>query len=416
MNLLMTSILLIGTCDTKAAEILFMKSSIESAGARVVIMDVGTGTSALDPPAGIVNEDVAKAGGYTLEELLQSGDEKIAMTRMAAGAAVVTNRLYGEGTVQGFIALGGTMGTDLALDAASALPVGVPKLIVSTIAFSHLVPPHRVPADLMMILWAGGLYGLNSICETVLSQASAAIVGAARASVKPPARRPLIGITSLGKSCLQYMAFLIPELEARGYEAAVFHSTGMGGRAFESMAAQGRFAAVLDLCLQEVANQLGGSVVTAGESRLESAGRAGIPQIVAPGATDMLDYQAWEEPPVRYRDRPFHAHNRLLASVTIPPEDRGEVARLIGKKLAASHGRVKFILPLQGVQEWDRPGQSLYDPEGLQEFIREARRSIRPPVELVEIDAHINDRAFADRVLAVFDEWIAQGVVPAGVR
>ncbi len=168
----------------------------------------------------------------------------------------------------------------------------------------------------MMILWAGGLYGLNGTCKAVLSQACGAIVGAARGVIQPRAERPVVAMTSLGKSCLSYMVELKPQLEARGYEVVVFHTTGMGGRAMESIAAQSGFAAVLDLSLQEVANQLMGSVVNSGADRLTNAGRRGIPQIVAPGAIDMVDFPAWLPVPAELADRPFHAHNRLLASAT----------------------------------------------------------------------------------------------------
>jgi uncharacterized protein (UPF0261 family) len=411
----MISILLIGTCDTKAEEVLFIKSCLEAHGARAVVMDVGImGTPPFQPD--LSNRDIAGAAGTTIEAILKVGDENQAMTRMAGGAAKLTRRLYEEGKIHGMIALGGTMGTDLALEAASALPLGVPKFVVSTVSFSHLIPPERIPADLMMILWPGGLYGINSVCRSALSQASGAVVGAARATVQSQSGRPMIGMTSLGKSCLSYMVILKPELERRGYEVAVFHSTGMGGRAFESLAAEGRFAVVLDLCLQEVSNHLAGSAVTAGNSRLESAGRAGVPQIVAPGATDMVDFPAWQPVDERYKDRPFHAHNRLIASVTTPSGEREKLARAIGEKLAISRAPVKFILPLRGVEEWDRPGQPLHDPDGLAAFIGEVRKSVRPPAELMEVDAHINDPDFTTAVLRAFDEWSARGIVAAGSK
>jgi uncharacterized protein (UPF0261 family) len=407
------SILIIGTCDTKADEILFLKSCIEKQDASALIMDVGAlGKPHFQPD--FSNAEVAAAAGSTLEAILQLGDENRVMTKIAEGAARLTRSLYDQGKIQAMIALGGTMGTDLALDAASALPLGVPKFVVSTVAFSHLLPPDRMAADLMMILWPGGLYGLNSICKSVLSQAAGAVTGVARAAVLPRQDRPLIGVTSLGKACLRYMVPLKPQLEARGYDVAVFHSTGMGGRAFEALAEERRFVAVLDLCLQEVSNHLGGSVVTAGKSRLESAGRAGIPQIVAPGAIDMVDFQAWTETPARFEHRTVHAHNRLVASVATSPEHRAALARIIGEKLALAKGPVQFILPIRGVEEWDRPGEPLHDPDGLGAFLKAIRASIKPPAELLEIDAHINDPHFADAVLGVFDAWVANGVIPSG--
>ncbi len=406
-------ILLIGTCDTKADEILFIRSCIEGQGGRALIMDVGvlgTPTFAPDFP----NDVVAKAAGTTIPDIIALGDENLAMTKVAEGAVALTRRLYAEGRIQAMIALGGSMGTDLALDVAACLPIGVPKFIVSTIAFSHLLPPERIPADVMMILWSGGLYGLNSICRAALSQAAGAVVGAARAVVKPSGTRPKIGMTSLGKSCLSYMVHLTPALEARGYEPVVFHATGMGGRAFADLAAQGEFVCVLDLCTQEVNNDLAGSVVTSGKSRLTAAGLAGVPQIVAPGATDMVDFPTWAGPAAKHADRPYHAHNRLIASITTPPNDRRALARLMGENLALAKAPVSVILPLHGIQQWDRPGEPLHDPLSFAAFIETLRTSIRPPARLIELEAHINDGAFAEAVLAILDDWVATGIVPKG--
>jgi uncharacterized protein (UPF0261 family) len=286
--------------------------------------------------------------------------------------------------------------------------------MVSTIAYSHLIPPERIAADLMMILWAGGLYGLNGTCRAVLSQACGAVVGAAKSAIRPGNDRPVVGMTSLGTSCLSYMVKLKPELEKRGYEVVVFHTTGMGGRAMESIAAQGGFAAILDLSLQEVANHLAGSVVSSGADRLENAGKAGIPQIVAPGAVDMVDFPAWQPIPKDLVDRPFHAHNRLLASATSRPDDRRKIARAIAGKLAAARAPVAFVLPAGGIQQWDRGGEALHDPEGLSAFVEEMRAAIVRPVELHEIRGHINSPAFAETVLGIFDRWVEAGIVPAG--
>jgi uncharacterized protein (UPF0261 family) len=221
-------------------------------------------------------------------------------------------------------------------------------------------------------------------------------------------------MTSLGKSCLSYMVELKPALEKRGYEVVVFHTTGMGGRAMESMAAQRGFAAILDLSLQEVANQLTGSVVNSGADRLENAGKAGIPQIVAPGAIDMVDFPTWQPIPKELVGRPFHAHNRLLASVTSRPDDRRRIARAIAQKLALAQAPVAFVLPAGGVQQWDREGEALHDPEGLSAFVDEMRSAVKKPVELHEIPEHINSPVFIATVLDIFDRWVEAGIVPAG--
>jgi uncharacterized protein (UPF0261 family) len=308
------------------------------------------------------------------------------------------------------------MGTDLAFDVAAALPIGVPKVLVSTIAYSHLIPPERITPDLMMLLWAGGLYGLNSLCRSTLAQGAGAVVGAMQAARAPRRDRPLVGMSSLGKSCLRYMVQLKPALEARGYELAVFHSTGMGGRAFEALAEAGAFCAVMDFCLQELANHLGGSVVSSGASRLTGAGRRGTPQIVAPGAVDMVDFPAWQPVPVALAGRAVHVHNRLIASATSAPPLRRTIAAEIGARLAAAKGPSCLLLPLRGVEQWDRPGEPLHDTEGLQAFIKAMRAAVQPRLRCIELDAHINDDAFCDAALAVFDDWVAQGLVPPGVR
>jgi len=405
------SILVVGTADTKSDELLFLRQCIRDAGGEAQVMDVGILGEARFP----VDHDrhaVAAAAGTTIAAIASLGDENAAMTAMARGAAALARRLHDEGRVQGVLAIGGTMGTDLALDVALALPGGVPKVVLSTIAFSHLIPPERIAPDLTMMLWAGGLYGLNDICRSSLARAAGAVLGAARASFAATSRRPVVGMTSLGKSCLAYMVALAPALAARGYELAVFHTTGMGGRAFETLAAAGQFAAVMDFSLQEVANQLNGSVVSAGPDRLEGAGRAGVPQIVAPGAIDLIDLPTWQGLPQHYAGRGYHAHNRLIASVTMTPQERRAAARAVSARLARATGPVAFVLPLRGIEQWDRPGEALHDPEGLAAFIDEVRGTIRAPVELVEVDAHINDAAFVDAVLEVFDRWVREGVVP----
>lgn len=407
-------ILLIGTGDTKADELLFMRERIEAVGGRAIMMDV----SVLGDPPYRPEQDkhkVATAAGTTIAAIAASGNENTAMTAMAQGAANLARSLHGRGAIDGMLALGGTMGTDLALDAALALPLGVPKFVVSTIAFSHLIPPERIATDLMMILWAGGLYGLNGTCKAVLSQACGAVVGAARATVVPQTERPVIGMSSLGKSCLTYMVTLKPELERRGYEVVVFHTTGMGGRALEAIAAQHGFAAVFDFSLQELANHHTGSVVSSGADRLENAGRAGIPQIVAPGAIDMVDFPTWQPVPDRFGQRPYHAHNRLLASVTSDATTRREIARAIGAKLALATGPTAFILPAGGIQQWDQKGEPLYEPDALAAFVDEMRAAVPAGVEMHEIAGHINDPAFVATALSVFDRWVAEGIVPPGV-
>jgi uncharacterized protein (UPF0261 family) len=404
------TILIVGTYDTKDDELNYMAEVIRGQGGGVLTMDV----SVLgDPsrPTDISKHDVAGEAGTTIAEIIGYSDENRAMQAMAAGAARLALRLYGEGRFDGVVILGGSMGTDLALDACSVLPLGVPKYIVSTVSFSPLIPPERVAPDVQMILWAGGLYGLNSVCKASLSQAAGAVLGAARAVEAPARDRPLIGMTSFGKTVLRYMVALKPALEARGFEVAVFHATGMGGRAFECLAADRAFACVFDFATQEVGNHINGSAISAGEDRLTGAGRAGVPQIVAPGCYDLVDLVGWQPVPERLVALPSHAHNRLITSVVLDAEGRREVARAHCARLGLATGPTVMLMPLGGCGEWDRPGNDLHDAEGLAAFAGALRECCPPNVELREIAAHINDAAFVEAVLAILDDWLARGVV-----
>ena len=406
------TILIVGTYDTKQDELGYLAQVIRAQGGGVMTMDVSVlGDPAL--PTDYTKHQVAEAGGSSIAEAIAGEDENLAMQIMARGSAALAKRLQAEGAFDGVIVLGGSMGTDLALDLCAALPLGVPKYIVSTVSFSPMIPTERLAADVQMILWAGGLYGLNSVCKASLSQAAGAVLGAARAVEKPVRDRPLIGMTSFGKTVLRYMVTLKPALEARGYEVAVFHATGMGGRAFEALAAEGAFAAVLDFAPQEVANHLHGSAISAGPDRLTAAGRAGVPQIVSIGCYDLIDLVGWHDRPEALRDRPAHAHNRLITSVVMTAEERRAMAKALCDRLAQAKGPVVFLLPLKGGNEWDREGGPLSDPEALAAFIDAMRAECPGNVTLVELDAHINDPEFSEAALQVVDGWIAAGLLPA---
>jgi uncharacterized protein (UPF0261 family) len=404
------TILVVGTYDTKDAELNYLCDRIHQMGGGVVSMDVSV-LGNPSQPTDISKHMVAEAGGSSIQIAIESGDENIAMQIMAGGASAKALELYQNGTIDGVIVLGGTMGTDLALDVCSALPLGVPKYIVSTVSFSAMLPPDRLAADIQMILWAGGLYGLNSICKSSLSQAAGAVLGAARA-VEPPKRdRPLIGMTSFGKTILHYMVTLKPALEERGFEVAVFHATGMGGRAFESLASQGAFAAVMDFAPQEVCNQIFGSGITAGRDRMTNAGAMGIPQMIAPACYDLVDLIGWQDLPEQFKTRESHAHNRLLTSVVLDTDERRHVARTFNDRLKGAIGPVTYFLPTHGCNEWDRTGGPLSDADGLAAFIDETRKTVPENVDLIELECHINDDMFCERVLNLFDTWIETGVI-----
>lgn len=404
------TILVIGTYDTKQDELDYIAQCIQKLSGHTKTMDVSVLGEAASP-CDISKHQVAAAANSSIQQAIDFGDENTAMQIMATGASVLAVKLQRSGEIHGVIILGGTMGTDLALDVCQELPLGMPKYVVSTVSFSALIPPERLSPDIQMILWAGGLYGLNSICKASLSQAAGAVLGAAQAVEMPETDKPLIGMTSLGSSCLSYMKILKPALEARGFEVAIFHATGMGGMAFEKIASQRGFVCVMDFALPELGNLIAGSVVNAGEDRLLNAGLAGIPQLVAPGCLDLIDFAGWQDIPHQYSDRPFHAHNRLIKSSALNNEERRGTAQAMAELLSRAKAPVQVLLPLKGLEEWDKEGGPAHDPDGLAAFIDESRKVFKPPIKLVEIDAHINDQAFSDVVLELFDAWVADGTV-----
>ena len=404
------TILVIGTYDTKDDELTFLADVIHAEGGQVITMDVSV-LGAPSRPTDYSKHDVAQEAGSSIAAAIASGNENHAMQIMARGAALLAARMLTEGRFDGVIILGGTMGTDLALDVCSAVPLGVPKYIVSTVAFSPLIPAERLAADTQMILWAGGLYGLNSVCKASLSQAAGAVLGAARAAQMPDPDKPLIGMTSLGTSALKYVMPLKPALEARGYEVAVFHATGMGGRAFESLAGQGAFACVFDLCTQELGNHVNGSNISAGADRLTNAGLNGTPQIVAPGCYDLVDVIGWEPLPDKWSEHMKHEHNRLLTSIVLDDDERRLVARAHSAQLAKATGPVAMLLPEQGLGEWDRAGADLHNQAGLSAFLLELEQTLPRNVVAHRIECHVNDAKFADKALEVFDSWRASGFI-----
>ena len=404
------TILVIGTYDTKDPQLNYACDCIRGMGGNVISMDV----SVLgDPsrPTDISKHEVAAAAGKTIQDAIDSGDENHAMQIMAEGASKLTAKLYADGKIDGMIAFGGTMGTDLALDCARALPIGVPKYVVSTIAFSAIIPPDRLTADIQMILWAGGLYGLNDICMATLSQAAGAVYGAALAVRKPDPDKPVIGMMSFGSSALHYMLHLRQPLIDRGFSVAVFHGTGMGGMAMEALTDQGYFACVLELTAAEIGNLMTGSVLNAGANRMTAAGRSGTPVIAAPGFGDMVDFATWAPVPEQFRDRPYHAHNRLLASASLTGEERKSVAHEFAKRLKGNDAPVEFVLPTKGVHAWDTEGMPAHDPDGLAAMVEGYKQAMTDPIHLSVLDCHINDQAFSDKVLEIIDGWIADGTI-----
>jgi uncharacterized protein (UPF0261 family) len=302
-------------------------------------------------------------------------------------------------------ALGGAEGAVLASAGMQALPLGVPKVLVTPLASGRRsFGPFVGIRDVTVMHSVVDILGLNEISRAVFDQAAAAVAGMA-AAFRPVARgaRPLLAVTMLGNTTPAVMR-MKPALEALGYDALVFHANGVGGRAMEEMVREGRIAAVLDFTLSELTDELVGGFHAGGPDRLEAAGARGIPQVVVPGCVDFIVQGARETIPERWRGRATYYQNPAFTLVRTSREEMAAVGRILARKLGAAKGPVAVALPLGGLSIANRPGGELFDPEGDAALRRELRAHLRPGIPVVEVEAHVNDAAFADRVVALFRE------------
>jgi uncharacterized protein (UPF0261 family) len=417
------SIAIVGTLDTKGDQIQYLKRQIEGRGHKTTVMDVGVlGAIPFNPD--ISREQVAAAACSSLKNVIALNDNCLALRAMAQGAAEILKQLHSRGELEGVIALGGSQATSLALRAIKAVPIGVPKVLVTTVAYSQLMTPEMLGGDdIIMIPWTAGLWGLNSMSRWVMDAAAGAISGAADAyRRKIPGRKKIVGVTSLGGSISRYMHHLKPALEERGYEVAVFHVTGMSGRMYERAVGDGLVAASLDLAAGiELLNAVTDGACSAGDHRLEAASRLGIPQILSPGPIEAFHWGKDRPLPARYGDRPRHQHSELILTVRSSVEEIAAAARLMAEKLNAARGPAAVVLPMRGMIGFSNSAPSDQPLEGVAEFRRELMRItlpgmkafsanlkkyINPEIRLVTLDAGFNDPPYASTVLELFDEMM----------
>jgi uncharacterized protein (UPF0261 family) len=411
------AVVIVGTLDTKGEEIGFARDVIEAQGVAVHLVDVGV----LDDPAAGVEPDtsaaeVAQAAGTTLEALREAGDRGDAIETMGEGARAVAERLHEAGTLDGILGLGGSGNTSVATAAMRALPVGVPKLMVSTMA-SGDTEPYVGARDVAMMYSVADIEGLNQLSRTVIANAALAVVGmVANDPDVEVDERPTVGITMFGVTtpCVKTARAY---LEERGYETIVFHATGTGGRAMESLIREGVIDGVLDVTTTEWADELVGGVLSAGPDRLDAAGELGVPQVVSTGALDMVNFGPRESVPEEFEGRLFHVHNPQVTLMRTTVEENAELGRIIAEKLSAATGPTALALPLGGVSMLDVDGEDFHDPEADAALFDALRAGVAEDgnVELLEVDAPINDDAFAERIAATLDEYMREaGVGPAG--
>ncbi|MBE7470672.1 MAG: Tm-1-like ATP-binding domain-containing protein [Anaerolineales bacterium] len=392
------TILLIGTLDTKGAEYAYVRDLIAARGHQVLTLNAGVAGEPTFAPD-ISAAEVAAAGGGDLAELRRQADRGAALEVMMAGASKLAARLHAEGKFDGVLGLGGSGGTAIATAAMRELPVGLPKVMVSTVA-SGDVQPYVGVKDICMMYSVVDIAGLNRLSRRILANAAGMVCGAveeaetrggeeARTEDKPLVTATMFGVTT---PCVTMVR---EKLEAAGYEVLVFHATGSGGQAMESLISAGFISGVADITTTEWCDELVGGVLSAGPHRLEAAAKAGLPQVVSCGALDMVNFWAVETVPPQFKDRTLYKHNANVTLMRTTPQECAELGRIIASKLNAATGPTVLFIPLKGVSAIDKEGQPFYLPEADAALFESLRRNIRPPVELVELDMHINDPEFA---------------------
>ncbi len=398
------SVVIVGTLDTKGEEIDFARNILESQAVDVHIIDTGVvGEPEIEPDT--TAKEVAEAGGSNLESLRDERNRGKAIEAMGEGAAAIVSRYHDEGTLDGILGLGGSGNTSVATTAMRALPIGVPKLMVSTVA-SGDTEPYVGTQDIMMMYSVADIEGINQLSGTVISNAALAMVGMVTNDPGVTVEdRPTIGLSMFGVTtpCIQEARAW---LEERGYETIVFHATGTGGQAMEQLIREGMIDGVLDVTTTEWADELVGGVLSAGPERLDAAAERGIPQVVSTGALDMVNFGPKDSVPEKFSDRRFHVHNPQVTLMRTTAEENRELGRIIAEKLNATTGPTGLVLPLQGVSMLDDEGEDFHESESDEALFDSLRGHTDDDVKLVEVDAHINDTKFARAIAKELDSYM----------
>ncbi len=406
----MTTVVLVGTLDTKGTEYGYLRDRLVEHGVDVLLVDAGIlGEPKITPD--ISREEVARAAGEDLSTLASDGDRGVAVEAMGRGAGEVLKRLYAEGRLDGVLGLGGSGGSSLVTYAMRQLPVGVPKLMVSTVA-SGDTRPYVGAVDVTMMYSVVDIAGINHISARILSNAAGAIAGMAKAEVPEAGEeRPLVGATMFGVTTPAVDAAR-ERLEELGYEVLVFHATGTGGQSMEALMQGGFITAALDLTTTELADELVGGVLSAGPDRLEAAGEIGIPQVVSLGALDMVNFGPRESVPERFEGRNLYVHNPTITLMRTTPDECAELGRRIAHKLNAARGPLTLFIPLKGVSMIDAEGQPFHDPKADEALFGALRENLSESVDVRELDTDINDpefaRAAAERLHEHYQAWSRQ--------
>lgn len=390
------AVVLIGTLDTKGVEFQFVRDVLNAAGVATLVIDAGVQGPPHFPPD-IPREQVFQAANTSLAALQTAGDRGKAIEAAARGVSKLVLNIQSKGQVTGVLGLGGSAGTTIATAAMRALPFGIPKLMVSTLA-SGQVAPYVGVRDIMMLHSVVDISGLNRISRTVLTNAANAMIGMVKASFRrepeASADKPLVATTMFGVTtpCVEAARKVIEEA---GYEVLVFHATGTGGMTMESFIHDGLIKGVLDITTTELADELVGGILSAGRDRLTAAGLHGIPQVISVGALDMVNFGPPETVPEKFKARRFYQHNPTVTLMRTTPDENDQLGKEIAQKASAAKGPTAVLVPKGGVSAIDAPGKPFAWPEADAALFASLRLWMAPQVELTEREEHINDPAFA---------------------
>ncbi len=387
----MKTVAVIGALDTKGSDFTFLKAEIEKRGCQTLVIDTGVlGEPAF--PAAVTREQVAEAGGTSLAELVSGNDRGEAMAVMGRGAAVIARQLYDTHRMDGIIGMGGGGGTSVATTSMRGLPLGFPKVMVSTVAGGD-VSGFVGLSDIVMIPSIIDVNGINRVSRLIYSNAAGAICGMVAGEAERGDDKPIIAASMFGNTtrAVNYAKSL---LEAAGYEVLVFHATGTGGRQMEALIADGLVTAVLDMTTTEWADELLGGVLSAGAARLDAAGAAGIPQVIVPGCLDMCNFWAVDTVPEKFRDRTLYQWNPNITLMRTTADETAQLGTIFARKLNAAQGPTAVYIPLGGWSEIDLPGKPFYLPEAMTAFVSALKAELRPDIPVIEMPQDINDPAF----------------------
>lgn len=388
------TVAIVAALDTKNAEAQFVAEIIRQRGHRTLMINVGVLADSL-PAADILACEVAREGGVELETLRHTGDKAKSMETMTHGAAAIAAKLHGAGRFDGIISIGGTAGTAIGSSAMRVLPIGVPKVMVSTVAAGD-TRPYVGTKDITMMYSVVDIAGLNRISTRVLANAAGAVIGMLETELPVRRERPLIAASMFGNTtaCVDRARGV---LEAAGFEVLVFHATGAGGMTMESLIADGFIDGVLDVTTTEWADELCGGVFSAGPDRLNAAAKAGIPQVLAPGCLDMVNFWAPETVPARFAKRKLFRWNPNVTLMRTNVEENTQLGKILAEKLNQSTGLVTVLLPLAGLSQLDSAGGEFWWPEADQALFASLQKHLRSDIPVIELNITINDPQFADR-------------------